>query len=224
MSAIRFNDRVLVLGSSQSGKSELLNLLFSRASGGAQRVLVDTKSEFAIAGVEAAHEVDAIDWSAPIVHYQDHGGGAEEMQELFAAIFARRRIVAVVHEASDVCDFSAGRTPPAFNAICSKGAALGVGLWCGSQRPFEIPSRAKSEPLHVFVFAPRFLLEQDLKAAALTIGRDWRELGTMLDQVRAELGDHAFLHFDRRDGVLEACAPLSEAERSAIIISRPVLY
>jgi energy-coupling factor transporter ATP-binding protein EcfA2 len=224
VSAIRFNDRVLVLGSSQSGKSELLNLLFSQMRGGAQRVLVDTKGEFAIAGVEAASDVEAIDWSAPIVHYQPSVGDMGEMQDLFAAVFARRRIVAFVHEASDVCDFSAGKTPPAFNAICSKGAALGVGLYCGSQRPFEIPSRAKSEPLHVYIFAPRFLLEQDLKAAALTIGRDWRELGTMLDEVQATLGDHAFLHFDRRDGLLEACQPLSEAERHGIIVTRPVLY
>lgn len=224
MSAIRFNDRVLVLGSSQSGKSELLNLLFSRTRGGAQRVLVDTKSEFAIEGVDPVEDVAAIDWTRPIVHYRDRTGDVAEMQELFAAIFARRRILACVHEASDVCDFSAGRTPPAFNAIASKGAALGVGLWCGSQRPFEIPSRAKSEPLHVFIFAPRFLLEQDLKAAALTVGRDPRELGTMLDELQATLGDHSFLHFDRRAGVLEACAPLSEAERSAIIVSRPVLY
>lgn len=224
MSEIRFNDHVLVLGSTRSGKSELLNLLASSATGGAQRVLVDTKHEFALEDVDAVHDVDAIDWAKPWIHYQDSGGGPDELQRLFTAIHGRRRIITIVHELGDLCDFAPGRTPAAVNAVLSKGAALGQGLWGGSQRPFQIPSRAKSEAMHVFVFVPRFQLEDDVKAAATAIGRSHRELATMLDEIQAQLGDHAFLHFDRRAGTLEACEPLSEAERGRIIVRRPVLY
>jgi hypothetical protein len=223
VSEIRFNDRILVLGPSQSGKSEVLNLLFSDLTGGAQRVLLDTKGEFAIADVQPVSEVSAIDWSAPIIHYRDRGIDGE-MQELCAAVFARRRITLCVHELSDVCDYNAGKTPAAFNAICSKGAGLGVGMWGGSQRPYEIPSRAKSEPLHVFIVVPRFMLEQDIKSAAQAINRPHQELSNMLDELQATLGDYSFLHFDRRAGTLEACEPLSEAERARIIVARPVLY
>lgn len=221
---IRFNDRVLVLGSTGSGKSELLNVLFTSMSGGAQRVLIDTKHEFAVDGVEPVSEAAAIDWRAPVIVYRDAGGGPREMQELFAALHARRRVTACVHELSDVCDYHAGRTPPAFNAYVSKGRALGQGLLAGSQRPFEVPSRARSEADHVFLFVPRFPLEQDHKAAAQTIGMSPDELARALDGLLAELGPHSFLHFDRREGRTVACTPLAESERSGIIVHRPTLY
>ena len=66
---IRFNDRVLALGSTGSGKSELLNVLFSRMRGGAQRLLVDTKREFAIEGVNLVLEL----LDQPVFHRYGHG-------------------------------------------------------------------------------------------------------------------------------------------------------
>lgn len=225
MSEIRFDQRVLVLGSTGSGKSELLNVLFSRMAGGAQRALIDTKHEFAIDGASVATgDPDAIDWRSAIVHYRDGGGGPKEMQRLFTALHQRRRLVTCVHELSDVCDYHAGRTPPAFNSYVSKGRALGQGLLAGSQRPFEVPSRAKSEADHVFVFVPRFPLEQDHKAAAQAINMTPDALARALDQALGELGPHSFIHFDRAGGRTVICEPLSTAERSGIIVSRPVLY
>lgn len=221
---IRFNDRVVLLGSTGCGKSELANRLFTDLHGGAQRVVLDTKHEFAVPGVEPVSDVAAIDWTQPIIHYRDGGGGVGEMQDFFAACHARRRIVVLVHELSDVCDFSAGRTPPAFNEYVSKGRALGQGLIAGSQRPFEVPSRAKSEADHVFLFVPRFGLEQDHKAAAQTIGMNVNELAATLDELLATLGEHSFLHFDRRERSVVACEPLSEAERSGIVVTRPELF
>ena len=225
MPEIRFDQRVLVLGSTGSGKSELLNLLFSRMAGGAQRALIDTKHEFALPGVQpVAGDVDQVDWREPIVHYRDGSGGAKEMQQLFAALHQRRRIVTCVHELSDVCEFHAGRTPPAFNAYVSKGRALGQGLLAGSQRPVEIPSRARSEFDHVFMFAPRFVLEQDHKAAAIAMNMTPDQLGGALDGALAQLGRHSFLHYDRTAQQTVVCAPLSQAERAAINVTRPVLY
>lgn len=222
---VKFTDRVLVLGSTGSGKSELLNLLFSSLHGGAQRLLVDTKHEFGLHGLgPVTGGVDAIPWDAPIIVYQDQSGGPEEMQKLFNACFHRRRLVVCVHELSDICDYNANRTPPAFNAYVSKGRALGLGLLAGSQRPCEIPSRARSESDHVFLFAQRFQLAQDHKAAAGIINRDPAWLADVLDEVLATYGRHAFLRFNRGDGSLVVCEPLTDAERAGIIVTRPTLY
>jgi energy-coupling factor transporter ATP-binding protein EcfA2 len=221
---ISFNDRVLVLGSTGSGKSELLNALFTDMHGGAQRILVDTKSEFAIPDVPVSTTVDAIDWRRPVVHYQTARNDLEEIERLFEACYARRRLVVCVHELSDVCNFSAGRTPPSFDNYVSKGRALGLGLLAGSQRPFEVPSRAKSEADHVIVFAKGFTLEQDVKAAGQAIGVDPKTFPAQLAQVRDQLGEYAFVHLDRRAGTIEAVPPLHPAARAAIMVARPVLY
>jgi hypothetical protein len=221
---IRFNDRVLVLGPTGSGKSELLNAVFTDLAGGAQRLLLDTKTEFAVDGVPVAASVDELDWARPLLHYQTARNDLDELEALFAACYARRRLVVCAHELSDVCNFSAGRTPPSFDAYVSKGRSLGLGLLAGSQRPFEVPSRAKSEADHVLVMARGFTLPQDVRAAALAVGIDPPELPAKLAAVRAELGEHAFVHLDRRAGTLHAVPPLAEPARRAIIVGRPVLY
>jgi energy-coupling factor transporter ATP-binding protein EcfA2 len=221
---IRFNDRTLVIGKTGSGKSELINVLFSAMAGGAQRVLVDTKREFAINGVTPiVGDPEAIDWTQPVIHYVDGGGGPAEMQRLFVACHARRRIVVAVHELGDICDFNAARTPPAFNEYVSKGRALGQGLIAGTQRPFEIPLRARSEADHVYVFTPRLLPDQDVKASAQALGMRHQDLPGALDELQETLGEHSFFCRDK-GGQVQAFAPLSENERAGIIVARPELY
>ena len=221
---IRFNDRALIVGKTGSGKSELINVLFSKMAGGAQRVLIDTKREFGITGVTpVVGDPESIDRIQPIVHYVHRGGGPDEMQRLFLACHARRRIVLAIHELGDICDFKASKTPPAFNEYVSKGRALGQGLIAGTQRPFEIPSRARSEADHVHVFTPRLDLEQDVKAAGQALGMDHRQLSTALDQLQEKLGEHSFL-CRHKGGQVQAFTPLDESERSEIIVARPELY
>ena len=65
MSGIRWHDRVFVVGGTGSGKSELLNYLFSGMS--CQKMLLDTKPEFYIPDVAPVSRPGDIDWSAPVI-------------------------------------------------------------------------------------------------------------------------------------------------------------
>jgi energy-coupling factor transporter ATP-binding protein EcfA2 len=93
------HDRVFIAGRTGSGKSELINVLFSGFA--CQRLLVDTKDEFDIPGVERVRDVAAIDWSEPIIHYVDSSSQAGEFDELFEACLRRRHLVVAVHELAE---------------------------------------------------------------------------------------------------------------------------
>jgi hypothetical protein len=223
---IRFNDRITVLGSTGRGKSVLINYLFSTMNGGAQRLLVDTKHEFAIPDVPIARSPEQLDWRLPVLHYQDSGGGAEEIGELFDACYGRRRLLVAVHELSDVCEFRAGKTPRAFNEYLSKGRARGLGLLAGTQRPVDIPSRALTEAEHLFVMAPGFTRPSDQASIGGAVGRNAHEVARVLEEAaRTEsLGSHPFLHYDRAAAQLLICPALDEGEQSAITVQTPTLY
>src|SRR4051812_32409210 len=133
---VAYNDRVLVLGSTGSGKSEVLNYLSAMLR--CQRLLLDTKDEFVVPGVEPVSSVDAIDWSQRTVHVrppatvhptctsktnpEPHCGRCFDCY-FKAAYYAPNALVVVVHELGDVCDYNAGRTPKWFNSYVSKGRA-----------------------------------------------------------------------------------------------------
>lgn len=214
---LRYNDRAVLVGSTGSGKSELLNLLAMQPR--CQRLLLDTKQEFSVAGVKPARSVTEIDWRQPLVHYVDRTGEVAEFEELFAACFRRRHLVVICHELSDLCEYQAGRTPTSVNAYLSKGRAHGLGLLGGTQRPVNMPVRARTEVEHVFLFPPR-LSPQDHDSVADITGRPRDELGAILDQVHAELGDYSYLYWSRQSRELTAHPPLTANERAGIRIHR----
>jgi hypothetical protein len=201
----------------QSGKSELLNHLASAFRW--QRVLVDTKDEWTVPGVEPVHDVAAIDWREPIVHYRNRGTGPQELGELFDVLNQRRRVIAVVHELLDLCDGHPSKTPRSVLQYLTKGAAHGRGFLGGSQRPVMVPSHARTEAAHIFIFTPR-LTPDDLKPIARELGTSFEQLARDLDEVQRELGDHAFVWFNRRTRDLSACEPLDDATRSHTIVHR----
>lgn len=240
MEGVRFNDRVLVLGSTGSGKSEVLNYLLARLRN--QRLVLDTKDEFAVPGVEPVRHVDSIDWEASrTVHFQTppdarpscatkdrpaHCGRCYDC--VFKAAYYRRNLTLCVHELGDVCDFNAGRTPRWFNAYISKGRARGNGLYMGSQRPMSVPTRALGESEHVFMVGERFLVPQDHQKVAEAMGQPAGELATLIDTVQAQLGGepdrqgrtHAYLWFQRGRRRVVACPPLPPAHRASIDVGR----
>lgn len=225
---VNYNDRVLVLGSTGSGKSEVLNYL--AAGMRCQRLLLDTKDEFAVPGIEPTHSVDSIDWSQRTVHYRMPADAEpDDFDDLFrAAYYSPNALVVVVHELGDVCEFNAGRTPRWFNAYVSKGRARSKGVMMGSQRPISVPTRALGESEHVFMVGERFIVPQDHQKVAEAMGQDHRELGPMIDSVQNELGQppdkdgrtHAYLWFNRRRRSLTACPPLPDTHRAAIDVQR----
>jgi hypothetical protein len=214
---IRYNDRALVLGQTGSGKSELLNHQFSAIR--CQKLLLDTKEEWTIPGLEQTSAVEAIDWSAPVIHYVPATSRREEIDELFQVCYGRRHLVVCVHELADLCEYEASRTPQFVKDYYSKGRAHGLGLLGASQRPFEMPKRAKTEAQHVFVVVPR-LDEDDHNTIARLAGRPPRELADLIDQVLASHGRHSFLWFDRVQQTMVVCPPLPEHVRSQSIVRR----
>src|SRR5947209_8292263 len=80
-----YNQRLYAFGYTGTGKSEILNLLFSGVA--CQKLLIDNKPEFAIDGVEPVRDVEEIDWREPVIHYQVPPGAntQEWVEDLFAA-------------------------------------------------------------------------------------------------------------------------------------------
>lgn len=214
---IDFNDRTLVLGYTGSGKSELLNAHFSTMR--CQRVLVDTKDEWTIPGVEAVSDPEAIDWREPIVHFVGRTGALEEIDGLFAAAYDHRPLVVCVHELGDLCDFVPSRTPPHVNAYLSKGRSHGLGLLGASQRPVEMPKRAKTEAQHVFAFTPR-MSPEDVETIARMMDASPRDLGRWLDECHENKGPYSFLWFDRRAREITRWPALPEHVRAKSAINR----
>jgi energy-coupling factor transporter ATP-binding protein EcfA2 len=213
---VRFNDRVLVLGYTGSGKSELLNHQFSAIR--CQRVLLDSKDEWKIAGVEPVRgEPAAIDWRAPIIHYVvGEAGNEDEIDELFRACFARRHLVVAAHELEDLCNYNAHRTPRHLRSYISQGRTHGLGLLGAAQRPLEIPKRARTEADHHFVTVKR---PDDMQEVARMFGVELRELDRELETARQH-GEFAFLWHDKRAGEISICPELPDRIRAASIVQR----
>lgn len=216
---ITFNQRTLCLGKTQSGKSELLNAQFSAFR--CQRALYDSKDEFSVPGVEPARDVDAIDWRAPIVHYVPGEDVRGDAQRFFGAAFRQPRpLVVAVHELADLCEYRANATPAAVNRYIRQGAAHGKGLLGASQRPVEMPVSSRSEPEHVFVFVPR-LAPDDMEAVARMMHmRSTAELEQLVSRAHQDLGDYAFVYFNRLANDVKLCPPLPAHLRGRTIVRR----
>ncbi|HUR85660.1 MAG TPA: hypothetical protein VMY78_09965 [Solirubrobacteraceae bacterium] len=215
---IAYNSRSLAVGGTGSGKSELLNVQFSAMR--CQRVLYDSKREFAITGVEASERAAAIDWREPTIHFQPGEDARRDAQELFAAAFARPgAIVVCVHELGDLCDYNANGAPPAARRYIVQGRAVRKGLLGGTQRPVGIPKQALTEAGDFFIFVPRLSdVDHTTIARELAISPD--ELAARIDTVHERYGEHAFLRWSRRGRELVVCPPLPAHVRRHNIVRR----
>ena len=220
-----YHDRLLALGFTGSGKSELLNVMFSQVR--TQKLLVDTKPEFKVVlptedgerELEPVHDVADIDWTEPVIHFQDRDGLVEEFEELFAACYTRRNLVLCVHELADLCEESPGKTPRHVNKYYGKGRARGLGILGGSQRPVNMPKRALTETNHVCYFVPP-LSADDHDLVSRTIGEDRHKLRFVLDKAHGDLGDYSYLQWEKKTRELRVRPPLPEHLRSQNIVRR----
>jgi hypothetical protein len=220
---VRYNERVLVVGPTESGKSELLNVLFSQFQ--CQRLLFDTKGhEWTIAGVEPVSDPASIDWSQPIIHYVTAGTELGEVTEVFEQCCGRRDLVVCVHELNDLSAYSTNKTPEVVNRYLSQGGANGRGLLGATQMPVDMPKRARSEVQHVFTLAPP-IDEDHLKVVCRIVGGIGApEMREEIEAVQREHGDHAFVHWPK--GALQepvAYPPLPDwmLEQSIVKRRRP---
>lgn len=186
----------------------------------AQRVLVDTKDEWQISGVPRTADVDAIDWRSPVIHFATENADVEEFDALFDRAYRQRGpMVVAVHELGDLCDYLPNRTPPAFKRYLSKGAAHGLGLLGASQRPVEMPRRARTEVEHVFAVVPP-LDPDDVAVIARMMNVPADQLRGDLVELQATTGLHSFLWRDRRADTLQGYPPLPAAFRRGSIVQR----
>jgi hypothetical protein len=215
---IAYNQRTLVLGKTRSGKSELLNAQLTALH--CQRVVYDSKAEWIVRGTEPAHDVDAIDWRAPVIHFvpgEDVRGDAER---LFRVAFQRPgALVVCVHELADLCEYRAQATPAPVHRYIRQGGAHSKGLLAASQRPVEMPVSARSEPEHVFLFVPG-LQRDDMEAVAAMMHMSLAELEAAIARLQAELGPYSFLYYERDTGQLTWCPPLPAGVRGRSIVTR----
>lgn len=196
MSGVRYNERVFVAGPTESGKSELLNVLFSQFR--CQRLLVDTKGhEWAIADVEPISDPAMIDWGQPVIHYVTASTELGEIEELFSRAGERRDIVVCVHELGDLCGFSTNRTPESVNRYLTQGGANGRGFLGASQLPVDMPKQARAQVQHIFTMVPA-IAEDHLKVVCgMVEGISPREMRAELEAVQREQGDHSFIHWPK---------------------------
>jgi hypothetical protein len=216
---IVYHQRVLVLGETRSGKSELLNHLFSTLR--CQRVLLDTKGgEWGVPGIQPVRSVEEIDWQQPIIHFITQTDDPEEIDGLFAVARTRRHLSICVHEMGDLCNFRAQKTPPNVSAYISKGGAWGCGFMGGSQRPVEMPVRGKTEVQHIFVVVPPQGDDELQAIARIGLGLSKNELRDLLHRVQDEHGQHSFVWFRKGAGAPIVCKPLPEQLRKATVVRR----
>lgn len=223
---IRFDDRVLLVGDTGSGKSELLNHLHTIPR--TQKLLIDTKAEFSVPGVEPARRPEQIDWRQPFIHFVDEAGDLDDYDEVFRQVMQRKRPLSIcVHELGDLCGDQPGRTPRWVGATYRKGRSWGIGILGGTQRPVNMPKIARTTAQHVMAFRVPELDVEDRDLVGRMMGlRPLDRFDAELDKL-AELappeGEYAYLWWDQRARRLRRGPPLPAQLRARIPVRRLTL-
>lgn len=216
---VRFHERVFVGGPSESGKSELLNTLWSLFR--CQRVLWDSKGhEFVIPGVEPVSDPAAIDFTQPIIHYVTATTETAEVDEAFRRFEKVPDLLVCVHELGDLCEFHTNKTPQSVNRFLAQGGAHGRGFFGGSQEPVDMPKRAKKEINHAYTMAPP-MSRPHLDVIGGIVGGSGAEIEAELQELLREDGPHSFIHWPK--GSLQepsSWPPLPEWVRKQNIVQR----
>lgn len=221
-----YNDQLYAFGFSTTGKSEILNVIFSGIA--CQKVLLDTKPEFAIDEVTPAHQPEDIDWSEPIIHYQPiPGSECDQYEPIFeAALTMPGPLVICAHEVQDLVDYQPQKAGRFMRGYMAKGARLGKGGLYGSQRPRLVPTSSITEARHVIVMVPQLARREDnitaaelmspVDGQAFTVDDLLRELAAL----EAEHGAYSALWKDRSSGQLIALPPMPQHLRDFSIVQR----
>lgn len=210
-------------GQSSSGKSELLNCFFTRVE--QQKILLDTKGEFAIDGVPPTRRADDIDWSAPVIHFQDLDGDLDEYDRLCYDVMQRRQITICCHELADLCEDQPNRTPKWVRQSIRKGNVFDNGWLAGSQRPVGMPRQARTEAQHVIQMVPA-LDPEDHRIVARMMGCSDHDLHAHIATAAklSDTGQYSWIWHDKRrtlaGGGLLLMPPLPEPMRREIMVRR----
>jgi pentatricopeptide repeat protein len=225
---IDWNQRILLAGMTRSGKSELARYLFSLMR--VRRVLVDPKREWALGvGIPrndlraqtmdaAVAEVEAIDWTLPVVHvspaWLGRRGARDAARYQLEALFSRiARITGNLHvwidEGYGVS--SSNWAPAGLIELEVAGGGRGKGTTTCTQRPVNVAKELLTEADHLFLFGP---LDQDdvresLRGCSSFLAPD-RALELMASQPR-----HGYLYVNKPDRTYAIGPPLPAHLRTA---------
>lgn len=202
---IRHNDRVLIIGKNQSGKTILARHLAQQFTG-CRLTFIDPKHGEINLGVEPARTPADLDLEAPVSHYVPTTLEDDEYEELFELLWwTRGPRVIWLDEAFGPT--RAGWAPKGLRHIVQQGTKHDLGLIACTQRPVNIETTLRSEAEHVFLFVPALTMI-DLKTIAPDIGQETYNLKQELSDLLEEQGLFSHLWYCRRTGSLHRCAPL----------------
>jgi hypothetical protein len=221
---IEYHNRLVAIAPTRGGKSELLNVNASMLRG--QWALLDPKDEFAIDDVEKVYDVDALDWqNERILHWVPPFGERDVWETFFSRAYALRGagFTVVLHEAGFACEFQPSKIGPMHNRYVAQGEAHGLGYWAASTRPVCLPVFAITEPAHAFAFAEPMTRADDHRALAQALNITADDLRDAQTQIKAQLGERAFIWANRRAGEISSWRPLDDAHRSQNIVRRTTI-
>jgi len=218
-----YNDRLYALALTRSGKSEILNVMFSGVA--CQRLLLDPKPEFYVPGLDPVHTPEGIDWNTGLIHYQPQpGSDCAQYEQIFADAWTRNALLICIHELAALVDYQPGRAGRYMVSYCAQGGAKGKGLLAGTTRPFLVPTAAIAEATHVLVLPPQLAREDDMKAAAAAMAPVNDQPFTRHDLAAemTQLPRYGFLWKDRRQegSPLHSFPPLTPEMRARSIVKR----
>ena len=203
-SPVNFHDRVLLVGKTRSGKSVFARHLMAQMTG-ARRLLINVKGSETL-GVEPVYDPAHIDWSAPLVDFIPRSMERDVFEEVYRGVFehAGPRVVWLDEAMGPT---RANYAPPHLDLLQQQGGGLGLGHFYLSQRPQNIAMSLRSEAEHIFMFGTTFT-KRDRDVLGAEMGLSGDQLAERMRQAADELGDYAFLWYDRNQGELTDCRPL----------------
>jgi energy-coupling factor transporter ATP-binding protein EcfA2 len=206
--AIRRSDRLLIVGTTGCGKTELAKMIAAGHS--ASRLIVwDAKDELQL-GVAPARGVGALEQrlrrGGRIVHWVPLTGEREEYEEAAALVWRTPGpYLWWVDEAAECT--SKNWVPRGLRLCATQGRASERTIMALTQRVAECHVVLRSLADHIIVFCEE-PIEVDLKALAGHVGLSSDELRRLLGELHADFGRHAHLWSVRPTRELRRCAPI----------------
>jgi hypothetical protein len=170
--SLQTSDRALFLGRTGSGKTTLAKAFLAITP---RWVILDAKHTVRVPGVPIRKTFNR-HLDRQIIRVEPDEWELERWSDVIDAVWRRGNAVLYVDETTLI-------TPPrtilpALGKAIRTGRERGLGVWCGSQRPKDIPSAVFTEAEHFFVFQLTFAADRE-KVRSFThdgLGRLMRSL------------------------------------------------
>lgn len=181
--SLRTDNRIALFGRTGSGKTTLVKHLLSHFP---RWVVLDAKHTYKAKGVKVVKQFDKR-LDQQIIRVPPVGGRGEEALWSAAIESVWQRGDAVLYVDETTLITKPRVLLPALGKAIRTGRERGVGVWCASQRPKDLPSAIFTECEHIFCFQLQFSADRD-KVVSFTAD----DLGRYLERVKW----HEFVHFD----------------------------